>query len=130
VPRARSKRDGCRKALGIKTSAVRQFCERGCTAAHAIEVKASQPLTPRGALAARVAHNHEVGRSIRSAATNRVSPSLVTERVCKTFAYVHAEFDSRDTHHMRPWSIGRASECHSDDASSILAGRTLGKLIW
>src|SRR5262245_42931065 len=28
VPRARSKRDGCRKALGIKTSAVRQFCER------------------------------------------------------------------------------------------------------
>jgi hypothetical protein len=28
VPCARSKRDGCRKALGIKTSAVRQFCER------------------------------------------------------------------------------------------------------
>ena len=26
---------------------------------------------------------------------------------------------------MRPWSIGRASECHSDDASSILAGRTI-----
>jgi hypothetical protein len=69
------------------------------------------PLTQRGALAARVAHTHEVGRSIRPAATNRVSPSflvspnlrvspsLVTERVCKTCAYVHAEFDSRDTHH-------------------------------
>src|SRR5258706_16083820 len=28
VPRTRSKRDGCRKALGIETSAVRQFCER------------------------------------------------------------------------------------------------------
>ena len=26
-------------------------------------------------------------------------PSLVTERICKTCAYVHAEFDSRDTHH-------------------------------
>ena len=37
--------------------------------------------------------------SIRTAATNRVTPSLVTERVCKTCAYAHAGFDSPATHH-------------------------------
>ena len=59
----------------------------------------SANLTQRGALAARVAHNHQVVRSIRTAATNRVTPSLVTERVCKTCACAHAGFDSPATHH-------------------------------
>ena len=51
-------------------------------------------------------------------------PSLVTERVCKTCAFgTRGSIPRLPT--MRPWSIGRASECHSDDASSILAGRTI-----
>ena len=85
--------------MAIDTSGFRQFCERTDVLRRMRVSSSLATLTQRGALAARVAHNDEVGRSIRSAATNRVSPSLGTERVCKTCAYVHAEFDPRDTHH-------------------------------
>ena len=77
---ARSKRDGAGNGKGIKTSAFRQS-----DAAWSIGSWAT--------------HNHQVVRSIRTAATNRVTPSLVTERVCKTCAYAHAGFDSPATHH-------------------------------
>ena len=33
-----------------------------------------------------------------------VTPSPVTERVCKTCAFGHAEFNSRDTYQFRPCS--------------------------
>jgi hypothetical protein len=43
VPRARSKRDGCRKALGIKTSAVRQILLTTDVLAARDGVQASHP---------------------------------------------------------------------------------------
>ena len=80
--------------------------QHGCTAAQASELKASHPLTQRGALAARVAHNHEVGHSIRPAATNSESADkdrLVPSLRCKRSPFGQ-EVRFRPLSTMRPWS--------------------------
>lgn len=124
-----SNTDGRRKSVWIKTTVIRQYGASAGGPATCFESRTHRKVwgsTPRRSAISLVlpdVRTRCVG--VQSLATFRVSPSLVTERVCKTCAFGHAEFDSRVTHHFHASVAQRQSRSLPTNRHRIVTDRTL-----